>query len=387
MLRVSLLGERGLHGNGAGTIHYRKGWALLGYLAVEHGRRHPRSRLAELLWPRLAPAAARTNLRQVLADLNQALGPQGDALDAGPDSVGLFPPPRLRFDVHALDGLEAALASAAADDGAGLRGIEQDAACVGGAFLEGLELPGCNEFEAWLETTRRAIGKRTAATLQRVCGLQRVAGNLPGAIATMRRLVAGDPWNEGHVRLLMELLAEGGLHRQALEECDALQASLRRELDSELEPQTQALRLRIEADLRRGAPHDGGPAMRPRAARAGAEPAPATQRTVQMDVQEAGGEVVWIEIEHGGAPGTRLRLETAAVLIGRSRDADLCVAHNTVSRHHCTIWREGQGYRIRDLGATNRTRVNDAIVEEAELADGDRIVLGDAVLRFCRGEG
>ncbi|MGN0863259.1 MAG: hypothetical protein ACI4N1_08070, partial [Stenotrophomonas koreensis] len=54
---------------------YRKGSALLSYLAVESGRRHRRSDLAHLFWPDLPASAGLTNLRQVLCDLHRKLLP------------------------------------------------------------------------------------------------------------------------------------------------------------------------------------------------------------------------------------------------------------------------------------------------------------------------
>ena len=107
MLRVELLGERRLrHGaSDAGPgIQYRKAWALLGYLVLEGGRRHPREQLAELLWPDLPPASARTNLRQVLANLNRVLDACGGGgwLVAGRDDVGLAARPGVAIDVLAL---------------------------------------------------------------------------------------------------------------------------------------------------------------------------------------------------------------------------------------------------------------------------------------------
>jgi diguanylate cyclase (GGDEF)-like protein len=53
-----------------------------------------------------------------------------------------------------------------------------------------------------------------------------------------------------------------------------------------------------------------------------------------------------------------------------------------VSREHCHIWRDGDDYRIRDLGATNATRVNDVPVAEATLADGDHVTVGESILKF-----
>src|SRR3546814_8533632 len=75
-----------------------------------------------------------------------------------------------------------------------------------------------------------------------------------------------------------------------------------------------------------------------------------------------------------------LDVDTARVLVGRSQEADLCIAHKSVSREHCQIWRDGDEYRIRDLGATNTTRVNDAPVTEAVLADGDPVTVGERIL-------
>src|SRR3546814_3264200 len=72
----------------------------------------------------------------------------------------------------------------------------------------------------------------------------------------------------------------------------------------------------------------------------------------------------------------RADIDTARVLVGRSQEADLCIAHKSVSREHCQIWRDGDEYRILDLGATNTTRVNDAPVAEAVLADSDHVTVG-----------
>ena len=46
-------------------IKYRKGLALLGYLAAHAGLWQPREKIADLFWPDLDLAAARTNLRQL----------------------------------------------------------------------------------------------------------------------------------------------------------------------------------------------------------------------------------------------------------------------------------------------------------------------------------
>ena len=90
-----------------------------------------------------------------------------------------------------------------------------------------------------------------------------------------------------------------------------------------------------------------------------------------------------VVVIHGEGLGRRADIGDAPVLVGRSSESDLVIAHNSVSRAHCRIWREGGGYRIRDLGATNTTRLNDRRIEgEATLADGDQVTVGESILKF-----
>jgi len=55
-----------------------------------------------------------------------------------------------------------------------------------------------------------------------------------------------------------------------------------------------------------------------------------------------------------------------------------------VSRLHARIWREGSSWMVEDLGSTNGTSVNGKRVDRpTPLANGDKILLGDTVLRFA----
>ncbi|MBW8367905.1 MAG: GGDEF domain-containing protein [Arenimonas sp.] len=85
---------------------------------------------------------------------------------------------------------------------------------------------------------------------------------------------------------------------------------------------------------------------------------------------------------HGAGLGKRADIDATPVVVGRSQEADLHIPHKSVSRQHCEIWRQDDTYRIRDLGATNRTRVNEQPVTEATLADGDHVTLGESILKF-----
>ena len=108
-----------------------------------------------------------------------------------------------------------------------------------------------------------------------------------------------------------------------------------------------------------------------------------TQRTLLSDgPRRTGPRSACVVVIHGEGLGRRVDIVDAPVLVGRSQEADLSIAHRSVSRQHCRSWRDGDDYRIRDLGATNRTRLNDAAIDEAVLSDGDHVVIGESILKF-----
>ena len=75
-LSIALLGQFQvtLAGQPVNTFANDKARSLLAYLAVESERAHSRSSLAALLWPEYSDASARTNLRQALHQLRDAIG-------------------------------------------------------------------------------------------------------------------------------------------------------------------------------------------------------------------------------------------------------------------------------------------------------------------------
>ena len=70
--------------------------------------------------------------------------------------------------------------------------------------------------------------------------------------------------------------------------------------------------------------------------------------------------------------------------LGRSRSAnDIVIPGRTASRRHSVIQADGQGFVYYDMEPTNPTLINDvAIVGFHTLKEGDRILIGDVVLRF-----
>ncbi|MEA2216146.1 MAG: hypothetical protein QOK19_1707 [Solirubrobacteraceae bacterium] len=66
-----------------------------------------------------------------------------------------------------------------------------------------------------------------------------------------------------------------------------------------------------------------------------------------------------------------------AVTVGRSRDCDVVVGEETVSRFHAELCHgKGGGWTVRDLDSLNGTWLNGARVREARVAAGDVLRLG-----------
>jgi pSer/pThr/pTyr-binding forkhead associated (FHA) protein len=68
--------------------------------------------------------------------------------------------------------------------------------------------------------------------------------------------------------------------------------------------------------------------------------------------------------------------------IGRGMTADVRLDDHTVSARHAIVVARGDRLRILDDRSTNGTIVNGRRVDEAELHDGDVVVLGRVVLSY-----
>jgi hypothetical protein len=94
----------------------------------------------------------------------------------------------------------------------------------------------------------------------------------------------------------------------------------------------------------------------------------------------------YIEVE--GPDETLLLPLTGAVThIGRGLSADLHLDENSVSRRHAIIVHRPTGARLLDDRSSNGTFVNGRRITQAELRDGDVIVVGRVVLRYLEVPG
>ncbi len=82
--------------------------------------------------------------------------------------------------------------------------------------------------------------------------------------------------------------------------------------------------------------------------------------------------------------GERLPLTPPGIVVGRGNDADLRVNDPGVSRRHVEfrVTEDASGPRVsvHDLGSTNGVLVNGRRVEDATLADGAEIRIGNTTL-------
>ena len=86
------------------------------------------------------------------------------------------------------------------------------------------------------------------------------------------------------------------------------------------------------------------------------------------------GQAVTLQLDDGSARTYQLR--EGANVIGRGQDAQFRLPDTGVSRRHVEIRWDGQVALLQDLNSTNGTTVNNAPVQEWQLADGDVIRVG-----------
>jgi serine phosphatase RsbU (regulator of sigma subunit)/pSer/pThr/pTyr-binding forkhead associated (FHA) protein len=90
-----------------------------------------------------------------------------------------------------------------------------------------------------------------------------------------------------------------------------------------------------------------------------------------------------ITIQVGDGSRHRFPLDKERVTIGRSRESDILLPDQWLSRHHAEIRRQGDGFFLLDMGSKNGTLLNGERVEELRrLRQGDVITIGEHVLVF-----
>jgi class 3 adenylate cyclase/tetratricopeptide (TPR) repeat protein len=220
----------------------RKAHWLLALLTLRSGAEVERAWLSGMLWPDSPEPQAQASLRSSLSDLRHVLGPEAALLRA-PTSRSL-----------ALDLSGAEIDVVAFDTAVGqgdLASLERAVGLYRGPLLE-----GCTE--EWVLQERQAREQAYLGALERLAAEALAGGDPATAERHLRLAVAVDPLRESAQRALMQTLAAGGNYAAATLAYRDLRLLLARELNSEPDPETQALHQQLRAEARKKAAQGSG---------------------------------------------------------------------------------------------------------------------------------
>ncbi len=88
-------------------------------------------------------------------------------------------------------------------------------------------------------------------------------------------------------------------------------------------------------------------------------------------------------LDENGAVTQCWEIGNHPVAVGRDETADVLIPDDTLSRRHFLIWREGESFRIKDLGSQNGTWVDGERARGTKLSHNVCIVAGRTVFMFC----
>src|ERR1700722_18766272 len=108
-----------------------------------------------------------------------------------------------------------------------------------------------------------------------------------------------------------------------------------------------------------------------------------TRRVMNDPTQEAASSnAARLEAVSGPLEGRSFPLAEGELSIGREPCNQISLLDSLVSRRHCVIRKNGEGFLLQDLDSRNSTFVNNLPVKERVLADGDQIRVGKSILIF-----
>jgi predicted component of type VI protein secretion system len=94
-----------------------------------------------------------------------------------------------------------------------------------------------------------------------------------------------------------------------------------------------------------------------------------------------------LKVIGGKAAGRVILIPSTGLTIGRQPPAELLLDEPSVSRQHCCIYRRRDYWLVEDLSSHNGTLVNGVPVSKEVLHPGDKIQVGDTLLRVPRSLG
>lgn len=89
-----------------------------------------------------------------------------------------------------------------------------------------------------------------------------------------------------------------------------------------------------------------------------------------------------ITVMFGADPQGDFTLDRDEMRVGRATDCEIVVDNLGVSRHHCSIVKDGDGWAVVDKGSNNGTFVGGQRITKHPLKHGDRVVMGKHSLMY-----
>lgn len=81
--------------------------------------------------------------------------------------------------------------------------------------------------------------------------------------------------------------------------------------------------------------------------------------------------------------GITFEINKSVMIIGRGPETDILINHRSISENHAQLSCDGNSVKIRDLGSSNGTLINNEKYGISELNEGDIVTIGHVKFRFC----
>ncbi len=250
-LHIQLFGRFGVtcDGQALAGIEAGKVQELFCYLLLFRRQRHPREKLAGLLWAENPTAQAKKYLRQALWQLQSVLDARTEPAETPPvllvepDWVTLNPQAAVDLDVATFEGALGPVRGIADADleGGSIRALEQAAALYGGDLLEGW-------YQDWCLYERERLQSLYLTLLDKLMGACLAHGEYEAGIAHGQDILRFDRARERTHRRLMRLYYLAGDRTSALRQYIYCASALQEELGVRPARSTEQLVEQIRAD-------------------------------------------------------------------------------------------------------------------------------------------
>ena len=218
----------------------RKARALLTYLAAT-GRPHARSALCDLFWQDVNDP--RAGLRWALSKLRGVVDQDGRTPIVSVRNRIRFDTDQAEVDLHQVQALVGDDPSTAS-----IPALEAAVDAFNGEFVEGLDLSGCHQYEAWCMGTRERL-RKLHVSLHDIL-TERLRDEPEEALPHALARLALDPYAEEGYVVAMDLLADLGRGQKGLELYDRCRRALSEHLGVSPSDELEAARRRLQSPVR-----------------------------------------------------------------------------------------------------------------------------------------